>query len=459
MRYIHNQEVETIQFEIDDISNCIGDKLIDSQFVIDFNDNLHNILRKNDQCAFYSENKNILDIAMDKICSLLKNRTERLRNNILNKYLLSENLHFLMSNGCSLYAGSKAINTMGDSNYIKLLTDFKLPKKYVAVQSQIKQLKDERPEIILDKLYEILSFYQNIMHDTTLVQQIDKLIINFKKAFFEEFILTVDYNKNYWHKLLFKRVISRNIKLSKVNFFTLNYDLLIEKTAEELNINVNNGFLGFHNRVFMPSAFHLDIHLNYSDGYKASAKGINLFKLHGSISWKFDDTKPPYGITEIQQNFSQNSNGETVIGIPANKEVPDCIIYPVQAKKKHALDLPYSEMFRQFIEFTNRPNSTLIIMGYSFLDEHVNDIITNALSNPDFNLLVFSYQDEDDGNISEYLKRLFTRSREDSRISMFAGRFLGDFEYIVKYLMPYPQKKEASEIIFDTFQKMRGEER
>lgn len=112
-------------------------------------------------------------------------------------------------------------------------------------------------------------------------------------------------------------------------------------------------------------------------------------------------------------------------------------------------------MFRQFIEFINKPNSTLVIMGYSFLDEHINDIITNALSNPDFNLIVFSYQDINDKNLSPYLENLISRSQDDSRISIFLGAVLGNFEYIVKYLIPYPYDSDSDKVVYETFQKLK----
>lgn len=228
--------------------------------------------------------------------------------------------------------------------------------------------------------------------------------------------------------------------------------MLIEKTAEEMGIHVNNGFAGFHFRTFMPSTFHLGTHLNYQDGEKVNTKSINLFKLHGSLSWEFDDSKPPYGITEKQQDFALLDCNNRIIA-----DIPECIIYPVQSKKSYSLDLPYSEMFRQFIEFVNKDNSSLIVIGYSFLDEHVNDIITNALSNPNFNLIVFSFLSEESEDLAPYLKNLVKRSKEDSRILIFFGHVLADFEFIVRYLIPYPHNDQTDKVILETLKQLRGD--
>ena len=167
--------------------------------------------------------------------------------------------------------------------------------------------------------------------------------------------------------------------------------------------------------------------------------------MHGSISWEFNDEKPPYGIIERQHNLKDISFDE----------IPECIIYPVQSKKRHSLDIPYSELFRQFIEFVNKPNSTLIIIGYSFLDEHVNDIISNFLANSDFNLIIFSYSNIDSKNNSDFFNTLVDRSKEDPRITIFFGNILGNFKYIVKYLMPYPNKDNNEQIFLNTLKQLK----
>ncbi|WP_027725737.1 SIR2 family protein [Tuberibacillus calidus] len=447
MRYVYLQQEKSIEFEMDDLTSVLIKKdtdLITPEFLSKFNQNLSYILTRTTKNDFYAQNCDNFDI--DMALQKLQVRTADIRNNILSKFLLGTNLHFLISNGCSLYAGSKAINVHEESEHDKLLANFKLAKNR-RIEKTINELVTKRPEEALDNLYEILSYSKTVLKDQDITSKLEQLITDYKSAFVNNFVLTIDYSNNLFHKIFLKRIVSRDPKLNKVNIFTLNYDLLIEKSAEELGINVNNGFLGFHYRAFMPSSFHLDVHINLRDISQAYSRSINLFKLHGSLSWKFDSNKPPYGITEVQHDYD---NVKTI------SQLPDCIIYPVQSKKKYSLDLPYSEMFRQFIEFINKPNSTLMVMGYSFLDEHVNDIITNALSKPDFNLVVFTYQDIYDQNISEYLKDLINRSKEDSRITIFSGSVLGNFEYIVKYLIPYPYEDESEKVIYETFKRLKN---
>lgn len=443
MEYYYSQKKHRIELSNDDANKILNIDNETDPIIQQFIDNFEDIVRKNENNQFYTDNKDQINYKFDLINNLLREKTEGIRSGILNNYLLNDNLSFLISNGCSLYTGAKAINKDQEAEYIEKIRSLKTNYKYII--NSLCEIAGKRPEEILDRLYEIKSYAENIIKNQSLNNKINKLIYDVKKEFVEKFVLTVDYNKNDLHQHFLKRLGFRDNKLNAVNVFTLNYDLLIEKSAEDLGINVNNGFSGFHKRVFMPSTFHLGLHLNQTSGDRIYTKNINLYKLHGSISWLMDDAYP-FGIIEKQIDYN-----DIVFDT-----IPDCIIYPVQTKKRYSLDLPYSEMFRQFIEVLNRPKTTLVIMGYSFLDEHVNDIITNAIANPDFNLLVFSYQTKDDPHLSPYLNKLFERSLEDSRISIFSGKILGDFEYITKLLLPYPQADDPEKIILKTFQKLKN---
>jgi hypothetical protein len=446
MKYIHGQQENVLSFEkpIREIFQQAG-KEIPDELVELFNNNIYRII-VNDMDNDIEKKISIYldDSIKNELEKLFIKETEAIRS-VMATCLRSDNLHVLMSNGCSLYAGSRAINKNEDSGCKKILEESKL-ENAPGLNSILQELTELKPEAALDRLYEIKMYCENVLKNENATEEINGVIEKYKEAFINEFVLTIDYSKNHLHKLFIKRLMSRSAKLNRVNVFTLNYDLLIEKSTEELGVPINNGFSGFHYRTFNPSMYHQDYHYNISDGKRAYAKSLNLYKLHGSLSWKFDHTKPPYGITEIQYDFSQRINF-----------VPECIIYPVQSKKKHSLDLPYSEMFRQFVESINKSNSTLIIMGYSFGDEHINDLITNALTNPSLNLVIFSYMDENDPNLSEYQKRLHARCKEDSRITIFYGSTLGDFGCIVRYLIPYADVNEFESIIFDTLRTLKGD--
>ena len=65
------------------------------------------------------------------------------------------------------------------------------------------------------------------------------------------------------------------------------------------------------------------------------------------------------------------------------------MIYPTPLKDRSTLMTPYSDLFRSMENALLQNNSVLIVMGYSFGDEHINRLIYNALAVPTFRLVVF----------------------------------------------------------------------
>lgn len=378
-----------------------------------------------------------------------KGKIERIRKDLMARFFNADNLNLLISNGCSSYAGSKTINVENnDSNYTNTILNFRLAdSKHSEISNRINSLAVERPEVLLDKLFEIKMIFESTLPDEVAATEIRGLIEQYKESFIKEYVLNIDYNKNEFHKKFLKRLLSRDDKLSKPNIFTLNYDLLFELSAEQLGIIVNNGFIGFHERSFYPSTFQVDYHISSKEVAKRLNRSMNLFKLHGSLSWYEDPNKPPFGIGEKQ--IIPKS------GLIDYQEIESgTIIYPIQTKKKHSLDLPYSELMRQLVDALNKPNAVMIVMGYSFMDEHINDILLNAIANPDFNLVIFSYDTPDDSK-ANFLKELAKQAEYDPRITIFFGSTLGSFETIVDKLLPLPESDNQADVFFRTFNAIR----
>jgi hypothetical protein len=370
--------------------------------------------------------------------------TEIIRQEILPKFIDSKNLNLLLGTGTSVYSGANVINSKKKNNFKDLSVH------EVNLQKKIDKILDEnRIEDCLDKISQIKAYYE-VIGDIRKAEKIEKYLDKLKSTFLERYVLTIDYTKNIYHKSFLKKIVSRKPSLNRVNIFTTNYDLLIERSAEEMGIQINNGFSGFQKRAFNPSNFYLDFYVNSQDDKgKKYNRSINLFKLHGSLSWSFDDTCPPYGISE-KQIYTKDDKVNL-------EENISCIIYPIQSKKKVSLDLPYSELFRKFVESLNRSDTVLIVMGYSFWDEHINDLISNALCNPDFNLLVFAYSEEGTKS-SPYLNQLFSLSKMDKRITIFEGDILGNFGVISQYLLPFSDEINPFDEAFGTYKVLKNKD-
>ncbi|MES2064642.1 MAG: SIR2 family protein [Bacteroidota bacterium] len=318
------------------------------------------------------------------------------------KVLESRNLSFLIGSGCSL--GPNGIPTM-----VKLAEAFFEPSEYTleVMSAALKELtlSEESKSVLeawvinhatepfiknletfLGTLYSLRFYLEQIKADDEL-EAIDKVIDETK-----HFILYQCLNKdnegkdgsireNY--KNFYRKLSLRDSNLPKPNVFTTNYDLYSEKAMDELGITYTNGFSGFIERYFNPSIFNyalaeqMDIS---SFKWNVIDSFIYLFKIHGSVNWiEVEDSNKLFRIKELQ-----DSSFEFL------KSQKNLMIYPSPIKQNASLGTPYSDLFREFQKRIARNQSVLVTMGYSFADEHINNLIYQALTIPTFRLVIFS---------------------------------------------------------------------
>ncbi|RLA53807.1 MAG: hypothetical protein DRQ98_08110 [Gammaproteobacteria bacterium] len=184
------------------------------------------------------------------------------------------------------------------------------------------------------------------------------------------------------YKKFYQKIVLRNKDLSRISIFTTNNDLLSEKALDALNINFNNGFGGGLDRVFNPARFHytfskkIDANL---EKFEPLDNMVYLHKLHGSISWVEQENNSLFNIQEIP-----------VIGGQLKGDKKHVLIYPTPLKQTQSLGSPYSDLIREFQTKLSLPNSVIFIIGYSFSDEHLNNIIYQSLaSNSSISVVIF----------------------------------------------------------------------
>lgn len=261
-------------------------------------------------------------------------------------------------------------------------------------------------------------------------------------------------NKYLFHEKFLKSLMQRPLNLQRANIFTSNYDLAFEYAFDNLGIKYIDGFSGFHHRYFKPETFNYDIFYPGSTTVgkvQRIEKVVRYFKMHGSISWISDNQRTPsnvYGIEEMPieliKRKAEDYDDEFNYG--------NLMIYPTAVKKSYTLDLPYSELFRHFSYCISQPQSVLFTVGYSFCDEHINDLIYQALSNPSFTLIIFDLKGCEK---SAEIKRL--RSLNDPRIIIIEGDFLGDFLTLADTLMPDFFDTSSEDKVTHTLNKLLNE--
>lgn len=197
--------------------------------------------------------------------------------------------------------------------------------------------------------------------------------------------------------------------MSRINIFTTNNDLYNETALDSLNIHYINGFNGGRKRYFNPAMFNHTFSKRMDtsiDKYEPVENIVYLYKLHGSINWKQDEQRKGNFYFDIYEDLSE------IIERENEKQV---LIYPTPMKQDKSLGAPYVDLFRGFQHKLLEPHSVLFIIGYSFSDRHVNDIIYRALStNSTINIIVIN-----DPNSNEEMKKL--HNIDDNRIFWLWG--------------------------------------
>jgi hypothetical protein len=302
------------------------------------------------------------------------------------------------------------------------------------------------------------------------LEKLEQLIETIKKAIFEmcdidkisfdnNHFLKKEENKKIkdkmkkegkytYHKSLLTSLLQRPLNLRRANIFTLNYDLAFEYACDELGIEYINGFVGFNERNFRPEVYNYDFFFpgDTTEGkVRRIERVIKYYKLHGSLNWVYrnQNKNNPYGLYEIPI--------ELVRMKLANKmdNLGDIMIYPTSSKKEYTLNFPYSELFRKFADRLQQPEAVLFVVGYSFYDEHVNDIIYQALANPSFTLIIVDFKGTQSG---EEIKRL--NDLKDPRIIICQGEELGDFKYFSKELLPTIDQEDTRAKVMSSLEKL-----
>ncbi len=173
-----------------------------------------------------------------------------------------------------------------------------------------------------------------------------------------------------------------------IHIFTTNYDLLFEMAARFSKIPIFNGFIGTIFRYFDIDRFKLR-YGNVVEGTFNPFKEayIKLIKLHGSVSWIKDRNE----VFELGEYKSIGTN--------------ECsLILPRIQKKRDTLEYPYDKIFDNASKAIGFSGCLyLISCGYSFRDEHINDIlITPKLRQG--NIRFFALFKEEPNNIDNFRK-------------------------------------------------------
>lgn len=181
-----------------------------------------------------------------------------------------------------------------------------------------------------------------------------------------------------------------------INIFTTNYDLFIERAVENCihkkpNLIFNDGANGYFDRKL--DSFNYDRSVSYKSQFDSTniydeMPSISLLKPHGSVNWELGK-----GDEEADIFIRNSIVGNPVIVAPDGNE-----------NEKTYAQNHYYEMLRLFQVELSKPESVLLVFGFSFGDAHIAKMVQRALSNPQIMVYVFSYSNQSKERINNNLK-------------------------------------------------------
>ena len=371
--------------------------------------------------------------------------TERLRKEIepwLTALSQSEHLSLLIGSGFSSaacqIAEAEEENSMSEIEFSVFKDQIQTASEQSAQRSMRGNANIEDQIRTANELIKGLEIYctdKNNQNDE-LIQEISRLnselqggLVNFANHILENEKTIVYSDIKEVSEYLMNFLISfasRSATRERLNIFTTNYDRIIEYSAEIAGIRLIDRFLGTINPIFRSSRLDVDMHYNPPGirGEPRYLEGVARFtKLHGSLDWIMhgDVVKRialPYGADSIEKYSNTDST---------------LMIYPNAAKDRETSEYPYVELFRDLAAAVCRPNSTLVLYGYSLGDQHINRVIEDMLTIPSTHLVIISWSDEGDR-----IKRFYERVKRPAQISLLIGNHFGDLKILIDHYLPKP---------------------
>ncbi|TDG86310.1 SIR2 family protein [Lentilactobacillus hilgardii] len=277
-------------------------------------------------------------------------------------FAITKQLNFLIGSGAS----ADAIPLMNDD-------------KYKPNSNQLQELnKSEDPDA--EKKFCLKSLFAKTM-------DVSKRIIS------GELVGKEKDTQSMYDKFLQAVITILNLSNSRrgpknVNLFTTNYDLFIEKSIDNVagtnRFIFNDGASGYFERFLDSSNYNRVVaYRGLTDNYLNEMPSISLIKPHGSMNWSNSDNK-----IQVLNTISQDP----------------FLVKPTGFENKETfLSNHFYDMLRIFQLELDKSESVMFVIGFSFQDKHIAQMIRRALQNPELMIYAFGFRD---GDRQKYMSNL-----------------------------------------------------
>lgn len=302
----------------------------------------------------------------------------------------------------------------------------------VIKNKQFIELLDENDnfETILSKIQQLKSLIsENKVINGLSNQEVRTIEEIIKKTLFDKLSVTVDF-ENICNLVIWFNFINREYEKE---IFTLNYDLLFENALEKVTMPYFMGFIG------SVKPFFLSDSVDDNKGMYVKRSWVKLWKLHGSV------------------NFKKNKEGKIYIENSTSEGYENLLVYPSMDKYLSSRKAPFISYLDRLRKFLLENEKILIVLGYSFGDDHINDVIINGLNNNTrLSIIILAYDDDTFmkarkilglyPNMSIYTKNKKYINKTESELK--CEKNIGDFNHfvmIINSLISYSKPDTNSE--------------
>ncbi|MDH6306404.1 hypothetical protein M2459_003128 [Parabacteroides sp. PF5-5] len=339
----------------------------------------------------------------------------------LKEFIQSANINFLIGSGLS----RPYLSTLGDIE--TLLADLNDNKESDNIKSLVKGS--------IYKSYFIQVMYPNIDSEKAKNIGIYQQVIDQYSFFLEQ-----------WNQIIHNR--GGSLLAKQLNIYTTNIDTFFENSAEKCKVELNDGFKGSVKPIFDEGNFQKSYTKNSVHFQNSTELPVfNLLKMHGSINWSANE----YGqilndsrlqlvdaiskelsiigddffislkdsLSEMIEDAKTKIGGQKIkVGTRLKKffDAYEKLIIVNPTKRKFSetvLDIHFYDLMRMFSNSLEKENSLLMVMGFSFGDEHIASIVERATrTNPTLLVAIFAHSDADE-------EKYQTKFKSNSNVVIF----------------------------------------
>lgn len=278
--------------------------------------------------------------------------------------LASRNRHvmFLLGAGASCAAGLPDVNQLKVAVENVLVDSDKNDYQRLGVTRNIEEVLS-RLRLISQVLSGSTESLDGFTSNTA--QELDKKICTAIASVIQGGTVNLDAH------LRLARWCARTAYIRPLEVFTINYDNLIEKGLEQIGVPYFDGFAGNYEGLFRAD---LVDSTDGRDDVTPPPGWVRVWKLHGSISW------------------SRVARGGGSVIVRSATPSESLAVYPSMQKYEESRRIPFVVLGDRLRRALAIPETTCVVCGYSFADEHINDLLYDAAQfYPASEILVLCY--------------------------------------------------------------------